>query len=230
MSLSKKKAREVPMLTTIQGVNWSDDSVDQQSKAQTLGRDDFLKIFLAQLAHQDPLNPMEGTEFTAQLAQFSSLEQLFNVNENLEVINGAQNDVSRFEALNLVGKEVMAEGNELWLEEGLNAKGAFSLEEEANCSVLIRDGSGHLIRKISLGTMGAGQQSFEWDGRSDTGELKGSGVYEFEVVALGPADQLLLAETMISGRVNRVRLDGTSPIIYIGEIPISVSELLDVHA
>ena len=77
----------------------------------SLGKDDFLKILVAQLQAQDPLAPMEGQEFASQLAQFSSLEQLTNVNSNLEASQAIDLALSNSAALALIGKKVDAPGN-----------------------------------------------------------------------------------------------------------------------
>ena len=89
--------------TTTEGITASGDS--------TLGKDDFLKILVAQLQAQDPLAPMEGQEFASQLAQFSSLEQLTNVNDNLEISQAFDLALSNSSALALIGKTVDAPGN-----------------------------------------------------------------------------------------------------------------------
>ena len=96
------------MIDAILGSESQQQGVSKAEKKETLGKDDFLKIFMAQLQHQDPLNPMEGTEFTAQLAQFSSLEQLYNVNQNLGSLKEVQEGTGKFESLNFIGKEITA--------------------------------------------------------------------------------------------------------------------------
>ena len=75
----------------------------------TLGKDEFLKLFTYQLQHQDPLKPLESTEFTAQLAQFTSLEQLYNMNENFQQLLSFQNSLNNGIATNLIGKRVKLE-------------------------------------------------------------------------------------------------------------------------
>ncbi|MBW1680294.1 MAG: hypothetical protein JRF59_04830 [Deltaproteobacteria bacterium] len=195
----------------------------------TLGRDDFLKIFLAQVSHQDPLNPMEATEFTAQLAQFSSLEQLFNLNKNVESMKEAQSDSSRFQALSLLGREILAEGDTLDLEEGSIATGAFNLPEQADCTVLVKDRYGNIVRRIRLGPLGEGPQAFQWDGLNDAGARADAGTYSFEIEAVGDQGHAVLADPMIRGRVSRVSLEGAEPVLYAGQIPVRLSQVLDVR-
>ena len=142
------------MISDINGItSVEEESLYTAKKEEALGRDDFLKLFLAQLNNQDPLNPMDGTEFSAQLAQFSSLEQLFNVNENLESMKTLQDNSSRFQALELIGKDIEAEGDTLSLVNGTPTTGSFTLEEAADCTVLINDADGYPVREIPLGSL-----------------------------------------------------------------------------
>lgn len=218
------------MIADIIGINnVSEGSPDIQKTEDTLGRDQFLKMFLAQLKYQDPLNPMEGTEFSAQLAQFSSLEQLFNINENLESLRTLQSDTSRFQALDLIGKRVEAEGGLLSLETGESSQGSFILDDTAECSVRIYDQDGYPVRDIQMDTLTPGQHSFEWDGFDENGEIVDPGIYLFEITAVTENGETLPVETRISGIVNRVNLDNQVPLLYIGEIPITLSQVLDIQ-
>jgi len=81
------------------------------SPKTVLGKDEFMKMLIAQLKHQDPLNPMDGTAFTAQLAQFSSLEQLQNINTQLSSFTKQQQSLGNTQAVNLIGREVLAKGD-----------------------------------------------------------------------------------------------------------------------
>ncbi|MEN8751434.1 MAG: flagellar hook capping FlgD N-terminal domain-containing protein, partial [Desulfobacterales bacterium] len=81
------------------------------SDTTIMGKDDFLNLLVAQLQHQDPLNPLDSTDFTAQLAQFTSLEQLNNVNTNLESLQSYQAAIKNAQAVDLIGKTVEAPGN-----------------------------------------------------------------------------------------------------------------------
>jgi len=79
-----------------------------------LDKDDFLKLMLTQMKNQDPMNPMQSHEMAAQLAQFTSLEQLFNVNKNLENIGTKQDPLAKFEALNFLGKSIKADSRQIF--------------------------------------------------------------------------------------------------------------------
>jgi flagellar basal-body rod modification protein FlgD len=77
-----------------------------------LSKDDFLKLFVTQLRYQNPLDPMNNTEFTSQLAQFSSLEQLQNMNTQMNNLLLSQNSLQNTMISNLIGKQVKISGNE----------------------------------------------------------------------------------------------------------------------
>jgi flagellar basal-body rod modification protein FlgD len=207
---------------------FSEEGLYTEKKPDSIGRDEFLKLFLAQLNHQDPLNPMDSQEFTSQLAQFSSVEQLFNVNENLESIKSTEDEGARFQVLNFIGKEVIAEGDRLTLDEGLSSRGGFTLDDSAYCMATVLDSRGYPIRTLSLGELESGEHTFTWDGRDEAGILQDPGVYNFEVTAMAPDGQLRSVETRIQGLVSRVNLEGTSPLLYVGDIPLSLSQVMEI--
>jgi len=219
------------MISPIQAIQAANVETTESATPQTsdkLGKNEFLKIFLAQMRNQDPLNPMEGTEFTAQLAQFSSLEQLFNVNDNLESLKGAQGDMNKYDALNFIGKDIVAKGDQLSLGEAGVGKGSFQIQAQAACAVNVTDGAGNLVRTIPLGPLDAGNHSFEWDGMNSSGLRLPAGIYSFTVNAVDETGSPVLADTMTSGKVTRVNLEGDTPILYVGDIPVNFNQVLDI--
>jgi flagellar basal-body rod modification protein FlgD len=198
------------------------------TKSQEIGRDDFLKMFLAQLNHQDPLNPMDGTEFASQLAQFSSLEQLFNVNENLESMKSSQDESGRFQGLEFIGKEVVALGKYLSLNEGESTGGGFVMDAAADCTVQVKDLGGNVVRTISMGSLEAGEHFFQWDGQSDAGADMGSGVYQFEIIAQRADEESVSVTRLMTGLVERVNLEGTESTLYLGDVAFSLSNVLEM--
>lgn len=94
--------------------------MDISTVGKTLGKDDFLKLFTSQLRYQDPLNPVQGAEFTAQLAQFSSLEQLFNMNKKIEELLTYQSSLNNSMAINLMGRNVTTQDGSTGKVTGVN--------------------------------------------------------------------------------------------------------------
>jgi len=217
------------MIETITGLPRVEESTNYKDKANgTMGQEQFLTLLLAQLKHQDPLNPMEGTEFSAQLAQFSSLEQLVNMNDKLESLEAVQQGSNRLQALNLIGTEVEASGNILSLKDGEMAKGIFNVEEWANCVVNIFDQDGKLVRQLDLGGVNPGEQQFLWDGKDLGGGQMIEGAYPFEVVAVNAEGQTISVETRIQGKVDSINLENDDPILYIGETALTLDQIKDI--
>jgi flagellar basal-body rod modification protein FlgD len=195
-----------------------------------LGRSDFLKMFVVQMQQQDPLHPLQGTEFTEQLAQFSSLEQLFNLEENSERLLEAQEAFGRLQALELIGKEVLSQGNALRLAEEATVQGSFVLSEAAaRCTLCLYDAGGNPVRTMELGAMDAGEQVFRWDGLDDTGESLPPGTYTYEVWAENLEGEHVEALTRTSGTVTGVKLGGLAPVLYLGDIEIPLTGVLEVR-
>src|ERR1043166_6613177 len=89
---------------------------------QTVTKDGFLKLLIAQLQNQDPLQPMDNQQFAVQLATFNSLEQLMDINKQLTALQTAQGQATQFNAASLIGKQINAEGNKIAVENGAPAK------------------------------------------------------------------------------------------------------------
>ena len=195
-----------------------------------LGQDDFLKLLVTQMRHQDPLNPMDGTQFTAQLAQFSSLEQLVNLNTKLEQLNASQAEVSRGRALDYIGKEIVAGGNLLTLEDEGQATAGFGIDEDAECSVRVSDADGNLVNVMALGSLKAGSHTFTWDGKTMDGTDAAPGAYRFEVEGVNADGETVRGDAQVSGLVSRVNMEGAEPLLYVGQIAVTLSEVLDIRA
>jgi flagellar basal-body rod modification protein FlgD len=219
------------MLTNIKGVT---DYVDTTKTTSTntakgtLGKDDFLKLLLAQLNHQDPLNPADASQFASQLAQFSSLEQLTNVNDNLTSLKTSQESSNKFQAMGLIGKNIEADGDTLYLGDKGTATGGFTIPSAASCAVAISDENGNIINTIDMGNLEAGDHTFTWDGKDLNGNAAASGPYAFNVVAQDSSGNSVSATTKVTGLVDSVNLDDTDPTLYIGSLPISLSNVTDI--
>jgi flagellar basal-body rod modification protein FlgD len=213
----------------VQGIGqsgWTETKAATTSKA--LGKDDFLTMFVAQLKNQDPLNPMEGQEFAAQLAQFSSLEQLFNVNETLQLLKTTQDEASRFQGIDFIGKEIVAKGDSLQLEQGKTVAGRFELSGKAECIVAVLNQNGYLVRTLSLGTVDEGLNSFQWDGHDGNGNLMPPGNYRFSVVAKTATGAMVNGDPRVSGKVTGVNFENGKANLYVGQIRVSLSDVMEV--
>jgi flagellar basal-body rod modification protein FlgD len=194
-----------------------------------LGKDEFLRMLVAQLQHQDPLSPMESTEFTAQLAQFSSLEQLTNVNDNLKYLQLYQASLNNAQAVNFIGKTVKASGDSISVTGGVAGKIQFNLAGNAGeANVYVYDSAGNPVKTIECGALSAGGQSIEWDGTNDDGYGVSDGKYSFDVVATDADGNTVDASRMIEAKVTGVTFDAGTTYLLSGDVRIAMGDVIEV--
>ncbi len=194
--------------------------------SSSIGKEDFFEMLIAQLQNQDPLNPLEGTDFTAQLAQFSSLEQLYNMTEQMGMLGLYQSSMNNAMAASLVGKEITASGNSV-IVDGSSAEIAYALESEAGkVTVSIYDEDGSLVDTIESGTGGlqAGGNKITWDCSGIE-----SGTYTFEVSALSMDGSAIAVDTVMSGTVTGVTFVDGVPYLMIGGRYVSLGDVVSVN-
>jgi flagellar basal-body rod modification protein FlgD len=196
---------------------------------KTLGKEDFLKLLLEQLSHQDPLNPMDSTEFTVQLTQFTSLEELNNINSTLNEVLAFQHSMQNAAVANLIGKTVTASGNTIYLKDSADIRYEL-LEDASSVEISIIDSTGKIVKSEELGSQKAGDQIYLWDGKDNYGNQLPEGTYIFEIEALnGPGDPVNVL-TSTSGIVTGVYFeDGTTYLILDGGRNVHLTEIQSIR-
>ena len=198
----------------------------------SLTQEDFLKLLIAQLENQDPLNPQDSTEFTAQLAQFSSLEQLMNVNSSLsdlQTIVFSQNNAS---IVSLLGKEVLYYGNEVPLASGQSANIKYDLAQDASLvTVNVYDSSDNLVRTINPGSQSAGRQTVAFDGLDSSGNPLASGTYHYKVSATTlQGDSISAVTYSSSGTITGISYQDGTAVLLSGNISIPIANIVEVSS
>jgi flagellar basal-body rod modification protein FlgD len=200
--------------------------------AKTLNKDQFLKLLIAQMKYQDPLNPMDATQFTAQLAQFTSLEQLYNVNSALKTLNDSINAQNSYQATNLIGKQVRAAGESLAVKDGqVVVSGGFELAGAADqVQVTIYDRNGQVVKSELLQNQDAGYRALTWDGKDGRGDPAPDGAYTFEVKA-GTSDGGTVAATrFMVGEVTGLTLGAdNNPLLLLAGLGVSLTSVVEVQ-
>jgi flagellar basal-body rod modification protein FlgD len=183
------------------------------SQHNALGKEDFLTLMVEQLKNQDPMNPADATEFTAQLAQFSSLEQLFNINSSLEEMGSSTAEMQRLSALSMIGTEIVSKGSEFTFN-GEPLKIGYNMDEAAEQGVLyIRDSAGNTVAAKPLSQMSEGQHMLEWDGVGDSGNVLPQGKYSVAISAFNGEDPVA-AHPLVQSKVIGVDMvDGTDMLV-----------------
>ncbi|HSQ86114.1 MAG TPA: flagellar hook assembly protein FlgD [Desulfobacterales bacterium] len=200
----------------------SNTNPSSNSGTDELGKDQFIKLFIAQIQYQDPLNPLDSAEFTAQLAQFSSVEQLYGMNSKLGNIEETMtNQSEQHDNLGYIGKTVKADDNTLRVDNGTVQSGSYTLDGGGYVTIDVYDSDGVIARTFYKGWEDKGEHDVNWDGRDDTGALAGDGSYTFEVTARDEDGFYVSSNTYISGEVTGITYQNGQPYLMIGDRIIS---------
>jgi len=194
-----------------------------------IGQEAFLRLLIAQLEHQDPLSPIENNEFTTQLAQFNTLQQMETMNVNLTSLLDAQESMNGFQASNLIGKQVHAQGNTIQLSAGQGTSLQYKLAgDSANTTINIYGQDGNLIYSLATGNQTSGDQIVDWDGRNAQGGLAPDGAYTFTVSAVDHNGKQINADTFIQGTVEGIEFVNKHPQLLINGNQIELSSIIRV--
>jgi flagellar basal-body rod modification protein FlgD len=199
------------------------------AQKQVMGKDDFLQLLVAQLQAQDPLNPMDSTEFTAQLAQFSSLEQLQNINGSLDNIGTSQSVLTNSQAVSFIGKEVTAVGNSVYVQNAESVDMQFNLNQDAAAvHIKVYDADGNFIRSFETGPKQAGQNSATWDAVDYLGGHVPDGAYSYDVMAVDADGNAIGATTFTSGLVTGVNYKNGQAYLLTEQQEIPMGNVVQV--
>jgi len=175
---------------------------------QDVGQDEFLELMLAQFENQDPMQPLENSDFLAQLAQFSTATGVKELKSSVEGLVSSLSGNRGLAAAQLVGREVMVPSDQLHSDGG--AAGAVELPASGELTVQIRDASGQVLRTLDLGTRPPGVARFEWDGLSAAGDRLPPGAYDVTATLAGASGETQVP-VLASGAVTGVDPTGAEP-------------------
>jgi flagellar basal-body rod modification protein FlgD len=198
-----------------------------------LDKNAFLKLLVAQMKNQDPLKPMDNTEFVAQLAQFSNLEQVMGINTRLDTLAAQGQGLQNTEISGLVGKTITINGKSVGLDGSGGAVGfGFSLDAPASdVSIQITDSSGKVIRNLDGGAHGQGLVKASWDGKNDAGVKQNAGAYTVTVTAKAANGAPVSVTQNGTGTVQSVSFEKGYPELTLDNgLSVPVSDLLSVSA
>jgi flagellar basal-body rod modification protein FlgD len=197
----------------------------------SLGKDDFLKLLTAQLQNQDPLNPQDNSAFVAQLAQFSSLEQLQNVSGKLDTMLTAEATTNQLSTTNLVGKSVLYKTDRVSLAQGQSTQLQLSLDgNAASTMVVISNANGDVVRRIDAGARSAGTSSVTWDGRDASGNTVPAGDYLVSVTAAAADGSKITSAARTRGTITGVTFDAGVAKLLVGSATVSMSDVVSISA
>lgn len=199
----------------------------------SLGRDDFLKLMIEQLKNQDPLDPTDSSEFSAQLAQFSSLEQLTNLNDYMKQSIDANavltQSINNTLITGLIGKDVKLNGGDLQLRGQENIVLGYNLPLDAKTVKLkIYNESGTLVRTMDSIPTSLGSSKLSWDLTDNNGNKLPNGNYKFEVEALNNSGEKLSTKLFKIGMLEGVRFTDQGTVLIVGGAEYSLADIAEV--
>ncbi|MFV9654414.1 flagellar hook assembly protein FlgD [Pseudomonas sp. NY15366] len=219
-------------MSTVSGTNSVLDQyqIKQDTKQnKDLGKNEFLNLLVAQLNNQNPLEPQGNGEFIAQLAQFSSLEGIQQLNSSVSSMMSSFQSSQALQASSLVGRKVIVPSEKAVVDTSESFKASTVLPvSSSNVYVNVYDNSGSLVTRINLGEQAAGNVSFIWDGKDSSGNVAPPGTYKFEAQATYGSETKGLY-TMLPANVDSVTLGGKELMLNLaglGSVPLSQVQVI----
>ena len=221
--------------TNVQNAVQSANNALQRSFSQRapnsnkLGKDEFMKLLMAQVTHQDPLNPMDSKGMMDQLTGMGSLEQLVNLNEAVGKLNETQQDVVRANTFSFLDKDVTVRGGGVPVNSGQAPGLQFALPRDAEAvTVSILDGQGAPVRQLELGPQGPGAHAVAWDGQDAQGKTVPDGFYHYTVAAHAQDQASIPADLYVRGKVSGVRFENGRPKLTINGEDVDVRDVIEM--
>jgi flagellar basal-body rod modification protein FlgD len=185
----------------------------------------FLKLLTTQMQNQDPLSPMESTEFTNQLVQFSQVEQQISQNTKLDKLVSLQNNNQTQASLGFIGLDVEATGN-AFSYDGTPTKMSYTLPETpTSTTIQIKNEKGVIVRTMD-GMRSTSRQELTWDGKKSDGSAAPAGNYTMSVVAPKSDNKLMTATTTVFGRVSGIEAGNGVTTLMMGKVPVKMEDVI----
>jgi flagellar basal-body rod modification protein FlgD len=194
----------------------STSSTSSSSGSNDIGSQNaFLQLLVTQLQNQDPLNPMDNSEITSQLAQISTVTGVNNLNTSIQQLVTANNTSQGLAATNMIGHSVLIPGSGMTLANGQAVFGANISAAASDVTVSIKDASGNVVHNIDLGAQPAGVLALGWDGTTDSGAAAPAGSYTFTVNAVQGTTEVP-STALSSATVLGVTMGANGPTLNLG--------------
>ncbi|MDR1397441.1 MAG: flagellar hook assembly protein FlgD [Desulfarculales bacterium] len=196
-----------------------------------MGQDAFMKMFLAQMTNQNPLDPMDNTDFTAQLAQFSSLEKLTLIADSLAGFGRLEEAYAKTQALSYLGREVTVSGGTMPLIGGYSNSVLFNVDSPAYVYMRITDPNGQVVANRDLGLKAQDiTHEVTWDGLSDDGKLLADGAYKVSLYAYDAnGSSISVKNQQVTGIVTGYESANGKDYLLLGDAAVEISKVINVR-
>ncbi|MBB1632608.1 flagellar hook assembly protein FlgD [Cupriavidus sp. UME77] len=179
-------------------------------------QNNFLTMLVTQMNNQDPLNPMDNSQLTSQLAQISQVSGMQTLNTTLNSLLSQVSASRAMDSAALIGHTVMVPGNATTVASGVPGQIGVDLPSTADAvTVQVVDANGNVVRNINMNGQTAGVHDIAWDGKNDAGVAVADGDYSFKVTATANGKDVAPV-ALVYGKVNSISGDSTGVLVDIG--------------
>lgn len=219
------------LLNKVADPNWVDPAKTRKVGNNQLDKDAFMKLMLTQMKHQDPTNPMQSHEMAAQLAQFTSLEQLNNINATLEGMKSAQQPAANYQALNFIGKKVAGDSSKIVRVAGdKHHDFNFTLGGDASQVTLkVKDADGEVVRTIKMNNLRKGDNSIAWNGLLEDGSAARPGEYKIAAEAIASNGQKVFLKSEFDGKITGMNFTAQGPVLLVGNQTVRLQDVKKIY-
>jgi flagellar basal-body rod modification protein FlgD len=187
---------------------------------------DFLQMLMTQLQNQDPTSPMDTSQFTSELVQFTGVEQQINMNNNLTQLIQLTQGSEMLQSSSIVGKQVQVTSPQMPLQNG-SGKVDFTMPAAGPVSLTVYDSTGAAVRNVSLDAS-AGANSWSWDGTSDSGSSLPDGAYKVAITSANADGTTSSVPFTVEGTVTGVQSQNNSVGVELGSLDVNFSNIQQV--
>ncbi len=206
----------------------SSTAASTESQNGILDKDDFLKLLVTQLSHQDPMEPMDNNEFIAQMTQFSSLEQLANIASGIDSNVLLTQSMNNAFSTTLIGKNVVIQGDTVDVGENAATSCGFYASSAGTAEVTITDSEGKTVRTLSVQADGEGYVDVEWDLKDQDGNDVSNGSYSVSINYTGEDGIQKEVSPFITGRVTSLKFMSGNAYLTVGGREYNLAQVIEV--
>jgi len=213
----------------IQGVGSNNGTNTAVKSAESsLGKDEFMRLLITKLQHQDPLNPTSDEAFIADLAQFSSLEEMENMNQGLSNLALLQSNSTNTSMVNYIGKTAVLAGDTINLENNFSTINYELPSNAEQVNISIYSENGQLIKTIDASNVQAGENSLIWNGQNGQNLDMPEGRYKVKITAIDKNGNSIPTIPRMTGKVTGVTYENGFPELVIGGASYSLGKIISI--
>ncbi len=195
----------------------------------SLGKDDFLKLLLVELQHQDPTEPMDSDKILSQTSQLATLESAQNTNDMLEKLANSLGSSQQFSTISAIGKTADLGSNAIGHDKGdVSSFEIYFPDSVSDGTVEILDGDGAIVATMPVGENPSGVYQFDWDGTLDSGEMAESAMY-YITASYNNADGQAQTTRMGAYPIESIRFDEGNTLVKVGSAYVPLENIVEIY-